>query len=274
MQESTPCSHAYLAPSKGCFIVDSTQPDSVLLLLYSKQFNSNCNSVWFLQHPQYLLFYTSCVNAVWRAQTLTSFEKGFYQKESNVLPVYLWRCFHRGTNITTSGSKLLMKNVLVCFPNPLPRKIHLRDLVLCKKITYLSLFGYDCTESTWTNVNERIHEELGVVVYIPLKGVKYCYYFFKKSTVYFRHISVVPEICSMGENMNHSASLRKKYLQLFHKDWMRSLSVTTAECFPCQCVTPQSTSFICKTTAFIKTHWLVKQSLRRQLYSSQLSIPK
>lgn len=43
--------------------------------------------------------------------------------------------------------------------------------------------------------------------------------------MYFRHISGVPEICSMGWNINHSASLWKKNAQLVHKDWIWSLSV-------------------------------------------------
>lgn len=34
-------------------------------------------------------------------------------------------------------------------------------------ITYLFLCVYDCTDSTLTNMNEWIHEELRVMCYIP-----------------------------------------------------------------------------------------------------------
>lgn len=48
VEESTQCSQAYLATSKGCFTVDTTQADSVLLLFYSKRFNSMFKTVILL----------------------------------------------------------------------------------------------------------------------------------------------------------------------------------------------------------------------------------
>lgn len=90
---------------------------------------------------------------------------------------------------------------------------YLRAILL---ITYLFLYGYDCTDSALTNMNEWIHEELRVMCYIPhQKSEVLLFFFFSTSTVYFRHISVVPEICSMGWNINHSASLWKNNSQLF-----------------------------------------------------------
>lgn len=135
---------------------------------------------------------------------------------------------------------------------------YLRAMLL---ITYLFLYKYHCTDSTLTNMNEWIHEETRVMCYIPHQKSKVQLLLFQKSTVYLRHISVVPGICSMGWNIHHSASLWKRNSQLFHIDWIWSVSVPTAVCFDCQSVTQQSREFSCKTTAFITTHWLVRDTL-------------
>lgn len=158
------------------------------------------------------------------------------------------------------------KCVGVFFPAPLPRKIH-EESFKCAKylrailvITYLFFYGYDCSDSTLTNMNEWIHEETRVMCYITHQKGKVLLRY-KKKTVFQAHYSVVPGICSVGWNMNHCISVKGKKSQLFHKDGVWFLSVPTAVCFDCQSVTQQSsTAFSCKTAAFIRTHWLVMKS--------------
>lgn len=107
-------------------------------------------------------------------------------------------------------------------------------------ITYLLLDGYDCTDSTLTNMNEWIRERDGSHVLCRCRFFSPPLSQHKAVCVFFRHISLVPGICSMGWNINHSASLWKQNSQLFHKDWIWSLLATTAVCFDCQPVTQQS----------------------------------
>lgn len=162
-----------------------------------------------------------------------------------------------------------------------------RDLLLCKislsdtsdNISF-PLYGYDFTASTLTNVNEWIHEELRVMCYIPhQKGevLLHFLFFILKSTVCFRH-TVVPRICSMGWNTNHSASLGKKNPQLSGKDWIWCLSVPTAVCFwVCVWETQQHRihlqhNHIHQNSLINDTVALVTSALL--LYSSQLSIPE
>lgn len=167
-----------------------------------------------------------------------------------------------------------------CISKPTSSENTFKEIFYCVKylraillITYLSFYGYDCTNSTWTNMNEWIHEETRVMCYIPHQKwseVLQFFYFmegFFFRTVYFRRISVVPEICSAGWNINHSASLWKRNSQLFSQR-LDLISVSTI------CGVFWLAEFVCKTSAFIKIHWLLTQSLWwRLLYSSQLSMP-
>lgn len=153
------------------------------------------------------------------------------------------------------------------FPSPTSSENTFEESFKCAKylrailvITYLFLYGYDCSDSTLTNMNEWIHEETRVMCYIPHQKGKVLLRY-KKKTVFQAHYSVVPGICSVGWNMNHCISVKGKNSQLFHKDGVWFLSVPTAVCFDCQSLTQQSsTAFSCKTAAFIKTHWLVMKS--------------
>lgn len=131
-------------------------------------------------------------------------------------------------------------------------------------ITYLFLCVYDCTDSTLTNMNEWIHEELRVMCYIPhqksevliLKKKRK-----KKSTVYFRHISVVPEICSMGWNINHCASLwkEKKFSALSQRLDLISVSINGCVFWLSVCDTAKHRIHLQNNC--IRTCWLVIQSL-------------
>lgn len=159
------------------------------------------------------------------------------------------------------------KCVGVFFPAPLPRKIH-EESFKCAKylrailvITYLFFYGYDCSDSTLTNMNEWIHEETRVMCYITHQKGKVLLRYKKKrlciSSTLFRGTR------DLFSGMKHESLhfCERKKSQLFHKDGVWFLSVPTAVCFDCQSVTQQSsTAFSCKTAAFIRTHWLVMKS--------------
>lgn len=71
-----------------------------------------------------------------------------------------------------------------CISKPTYSENTFEEIFYCVKylrairlITYLSLYGYDCTDSTLTNMNEWIHEEREWCVISLIKRVKYCYFF-------------------------------------------------------------------------------------------------
>lgn len=127
-----------------------------------------------------------------------------------------------------------------CISKPTSSENTFEEIFYCAKylraillITYLFLYGYDCTDSTLTNMNEWIHEERRVMCYIPHQEWStatffFFFFFFWKSNVYFRHISVVPGICSMGWNINHSASLWKKFSALSQRLYLISVSTNSS----------------------------------------------
>lgn len=179
MEESTQCSQAHLATSKGCFTVDTTQADSVLF--HFQHLNSMFKQSFggILLHPRHLLSRTPNVNPVWHAQRLTSFEKnGFIGMNTieEVIP-----CVFMEASAMWQTSPLLAQSsrwkIGWCVSKPTSSENPFEEIFYCAKylraillITYLCLYGYDCTESTWTNVNEWIHEDSRVMCYPSSEG--------------------------------------------------------------------------------------------------------
>lgn len=95
---------------------------------------------------------------------------------------------------------------------------YLRAMLL---ITYLFLCVYDCTDSTRTNMNEWIHEELRVMCYIPHQRAKYCCFRKKKK----KHCVFQAHFCGARDwfnGMKHKSqciSARGKILSFFTKIW-------------------------------------------------------
>lgn len=161
-----------------------------------------------------------------------------------------------------------------CVSKPTSLENTFEEIVYCAKylraillITYLFLYGYDCTDSTLTNMNEWIHKETRVMCYIHhQKGevllLSFSFsFFFVKNTVYFRHISVVPGICSMGWNINHSASLRnKKFSALSQRLDLISVSTNGSVFWLPVCDTAKHRIHL-QNKCIHQTRWLVVQSL-------------
>ena len=85
--------------------------------------------------------------------------------------MYSWR-FHPRYK-THSWLKALNRNMCLCI-SKLTSLENAFEEIYCEKylraillITYLFLHGYDCTDSTLTNMNEWVHEEMIVMCYIP-----------------------------------------------------------------------------------------------------------
>lgn len=97
---------------------------------------------------------------------------------------------------------------------------YLRAMLL---ITYLFLCVYDCTDSTLTNMNEWIHEELRVMCYIPHQRVKYCC--FKKNKNKIKKALCISgtflwcqRLVQWDETQITVHLCESKNSQLFHKD--------------------------------------------------------
>lgn len=135
---------------------------------------------------------------------------------------------------------------------------YLRAILL---ITYLFLYGYDCTDSTLTNMTEWIHEETKVMCYIPHQKSEVLLLFRKA-------------LCISGTFLWYQGLVQRDETEITLHLWERKIlsSFTKIgfdlcqyqrQCFltVCLSVTQQSTELICRTAVFIKTHSLVIQSL-------------
>lgn len=143
--------------------------------------------------------------------------KKFYQNELNLKCHSL--CFEPRCKPSHFCLKALDEKMCWCISKPTSLENTFEEIYCAKYlrmillITYLFLCGYDCTNSTLTNMNEWIHEETRLMCYMPHQKSKALIHFFLNSTVF-----QVPGICSLGWNINHSASPWKK-------NWFWSLSV-------------------------------------------------
>lgn len=166
--------------SKGCFTVDTTQADNVLLLFYSNSNNSiqcfNSNVVEFCT-----ILSISCLIAPVQIQfdilrCWHNLKKRFYENQWNLRCHCL--CIHGNFS---HGTKLLMKNFQTHFLG----KYIWRDLLLCRISQSDTSDNISFPVRVWlhrfhlTNMNEWIREETRVMCYILHQKSKVQLLFFK-----------------------------------------------------------------------------------------------
>lgn len=148
--------------SKGCFGVDTTQADNVLLLFYSNSNNSiQCLSSNVVE-PLLCKFSLTCSDA-----DITG-KKRFYENQWNLRCHCL--CIHGNSAVVQSSP---WKIAWVYFQTHFLGKYIWRDLLLCGISQSDTSDNISFPARVWrhrfhlTNVNEWIREETRVMCYIP-----------------------------------------------------------------------------------------------------------
>lgn len=102
---------------------------------------------------------------------------------------------------------------------------YLRAVLL---ITYLFLCVYDCTDSTLTNMNEWIHEELRVMCYIPHQKSEVLLLKKKKHCVFQAHFCGARDLFTEMKHKSLCISVKEKFSALSQR--LDLISVSTNGC--------------------------------------------
>ena len=151
-----------------------------------------------------------------------------------------------------------------CISKPTSSENTFEEIFYCVKylraillITYLSLYGYDCTDFTLTNMNEWIHEEREWCVISFIKRVKYCYFFlFRKHCVFQAHFCGTRDLFNGMKHKSFCISVKEKFSALSQRLDLISVS-TNGSVFWLSICDIAKNQINLQTAAFIKTHLLV-----------------
>lgn len=142
-----------------------------------------------------------------------------------------------------------LKCVGVFFPAPLPRKIH-EESFKCAKylrailvITYLFFYGYDCSDSTLTNMNEWIHEETRVMCYITHQKGKVLLRYKKKDCISSTLFRGTRDLFSGMKHESLHFCERKKITALSQRWGLISVSTNSSVFWLSVCDTAKQHSF-------------------------------
>lgn len=129
--------------------------------------------------------------------------------------------------------KALDEKCVGVFLNPLPSNAF-EEIFYCAKylraillITYLSLYWYICTNSTLTNMNELIHEEMRVMCYIPHQKSQVLplfFFFLEQCYVFQAHFCGTRDLLNGMKHKSLRISVKEKFSALSQRLGLISVS--------------------------------------------------